>query len=30
LTVFRVLAVEGCSYMPWKFPMNMAHSYSQL
>jgi hypothetical protein len=30
LIVFRVSIVEGCSYMPWKFSMNMAHSWSQL
>jgi hypothetical protein len=26
--VFRVSAVDGCSYVPWKFPMNMAHRWS--
>jgi hypothetical protein len=27
LMVFRVSAVDGSSYVPWKFPMNMAHSW---
>jgi hypothetical protein len=27
--VFRVSAVYGCSYVPWKFLMNMVHSWSQ-
>jgi hypothetical protein len=26
--VFGVSAVDGCLYMPWKFSMNMAHSWS--
>jgi hypothetical protein len=26
--VFRVSAIDGCPYMPWKFPMNMAHCWS--
>jgi hypothetical protein len=28
--VFRVSAVDGCSYVPSKLPMNMAHRWSQL
>jgi hypothetical protein len=27
--VFRVSAVDGCSYVPWKFLMNMLHCWSQ-
>jgi hypothetical protein len=26
--VFRVSTVDGRSYVPWKFPMNMAHNWS--
>jgi hypothetical protein len=27
--VLRVSAVDGRSYVPWMFPMNVAHSWSQ-
>jgi hypothetical protein len=29
LMVLSVSAVDGRSYVPWKFLMNMAHSWSQ-